>query len=380
MSARGVTALVPAAGLSGRMGRFKPLMEVGGMTAIERTVAAFRAAGIDDVVIVTGFRKELLSPLLDRLGVRNVVNEHFSDGMFSSIRAGFKALSPGVPAVFVLPADIPLVRPWTMRYLMERLLSAPGKIITPSFMGQSGHPPLIPADFVNEIVNWDGPDGLKGALARFEGRRLTVSVPDRNILFDMDTMDDYESLSARWKRYGIPTADECEILLDEIFRLGAEVMAHCRAVAGVAGRIADLLNEAGNTVDRELVCAAGLLHDMMRERPDHAREAGGLLREMGFAAAARVVEAHMDIEPGDERSVNEAEILYLADKMVLEDRVVPLAERFAVAMRRFGTNPEAARRISGRHRNAAAIKEKITALTGMKILHDGRSTRAGAAP
>jgi HD superfamily phosphohydrolase YqeK len=37
----------------------------------------------------------------------------------------------------------------------------------------------------------------------------------------------------------------------------------------VAGRLCDVLNDAGCPVDRELAVAAGLLHDMAKDRPDN---------------------------------------------------------------------------------------------------------------
>ena len=48
-----VVAIVLAAGFSERMGEFKPLLPLGGVTVLERCVALFRNAGIDDVRVVT---------------------------------------------------------------------------------------------------------------------------------------------------------------------------------------------------------------------------------------------------------------------------------------------------------------------------------------
>ena len=51
-------ALIPAAGLSSRMGRFKPLLPLGGSTFLDQLLHTMRAAGVGPVVIVTGWHAE----------------------------------------------------------------------------------------------------------------------------------------------------------------------------------------------------------------------------------------------------------------------------------------------------------------------------------
>ncbi|NVN93510.1 MAG: NTP transferase domain-containing protein, partial [Desulfuromonadales bacterium] len=77
-----VAALILSAGYSSRMGDFKPLLPLGGLTALERTISLFRSSGVEDVRVVIGYRSEELAPLLKRLAVRTIVNSRFHDGMF----------------------------------------------------------------------------------------------------------------------------------------------------------------------------------------------------------------------------------------------------------------------------------------------------------
>ena len=49
-------ALVLAAGYSSRMGEFKPLPELGPLTAVVHAVQCFQRAGLRDVRVVTGYR------------------------------------------------------------------------------------------------------------------------------------------------------------------------------------------------------------------------------------------------------------------------------------------------------------------------------------
>lgn len=46
-------ALIVAAGMSSRMGDFKPMLSVGSISIAQRVVATFRQAGIRKIVMVT---------------------------------------------------------------------------------------------------------------------------------------------------------------------------------------------------------------------------------------------------------------------------------------------------------------------------------------
>ena len=70
-----LSALVLAAGLSSRMGRLKPLLPLdpkGGQTPLGLCVGLFRAAGMTEVVVVTGHRCDEVGPAA-RVGFRVVV-------------------------------------------------------------------------------------------------------------------------------------------------------------------------------------------------------------------------------------------------------------------------------------------------------------------
>ena len=47
-------ALIVAAGMSSRMGDFKPMLNIGSISIAQRVVATFQQAGVDKIVMVTG--------------------------------------------------------------------------------------------------------------------------------------------------------------------------------------------------------------------------------------------------------------------------------------------------------------------------------------
>ena len=185
-----IAAIVLAAGYSSRMGRFKPLLPIGRFTAIERVLDLLVAAGVGGIAVVTGHRAEALEPVLAGKGVHAVHNLHYDRGMYSSIAVGVASLAAEVEACFVLPADMPLVRPRTIERLMEAYRSRPGLILYPVFQGRRGHPPLICRKVFTEILRGDEPGGLRALLARHEHGAGEIEVVDEGIHLDLDTPAD----------------------------------------------------------------------------------------------------------------------------------------------------------------------------------------------
>jgi putative nucleotidyltransferase with HDIG domain len=142
---------------------------------------------------------------------------------------------------------------------------------------------------------------------------------------------------------------------------GERVEAHCRAVAAEALRIAQAL--PSNT-DTELLASAALLHDVARGEKDHARLGAAWLRELGYNEVGEIVAVHHD---WDGEAVDEAAILFLADKCVKEDRRVTIAERFAESEARCRT-PEAKAAHARRKDAALRLRDEINKLCGKTVV------------
>lgn len=142
---------------------------------------------------------------------------------------------------------------------------------------------------------------------------------------------------------------------------GERVIAHCRAVAAEALRIAEALPFL---LDLPLLESAALLHDVARKEKDHARLGAAWLRELGYEKVAAFVAQHHDWR-GD--AVDEAALLYLADKCVREDRRVTIEERFAASAERCKT-PEARATHKKRLETALQLKDMINKLCGKTLV------------
>jgi putative nucleotidyltransferase with HDIG domain len=357
-----LAALILAAGYSSRMGQFKPLLPLDGRTVIESTIDTFRSAGITRISVVTGHEAAQLQPLLKTRKIAAVHNPDYASGMYSSVQAGIKSLSADIDACFLLPADIPLVRPATVETIAERYASDRPSIIYPIFRGQRGHPPLIARSLFAEILAGDGAGGLRALLQRHQADAREVDVFDEGILLDMDTPEDYAQLVKLAPRRHLPTAAECEAIF-AARAVPEPICRHGRAVAAIAEALTKRLNAQGIINDPNLVRAASLLHDIVKGQPAHAAAGAAIVAELGFPEVADIIGQHMDID-FDGSSPTEAAIVFLADKLVQEDRRVPLEERFRPAFERFRDQPEALRGATRKYDTALTILGAVERLAG----------------
>lgn len=186
-----VGALITAAGMSSRMGDFKPMLSIGSISIAQRIVANFRQAGVDRIVVVTGYKATALERHLSGNGVEFLRNEKFeTTTMFDSAKLGLEYLRDKVDIILFSPVDIPLFKSSTV----EALLESPAALARPVCRGEDGHPIKISASLVDGILADSGEGGLRGALSRSGESFAEIPVQDEGILHDADTPDDYTTL------------------------------------------------------------------------------------------------------------------------------------------------------------------------------------------
>lgn len=196
-SVHSFTAVLAAAGLSSRMGAFKPTLPLGGESISRSLINSFSKAGALPVVVVTGFMGGSLAEHLKDLPVRLVHNNFYETSeMFDSLLMGLSFLQnqsgPLPDKIFLCPADLPLIRPETISLMAAQDADA----VIPSFGGRKGHPVCIGASLIPRILSHDGSDGLRGALKTLRAPVLLLPVSDPGILMDADTKEDYKRLKA----------------------------------------------------------------------------------------------------------------------------------------------------------------------------------------
>ena len=86
-----VGALIVAAGMSSRMGDFKPMLNIGSISIAQRIVATFHQAGVNKIVVVTGYNAAQLERHLSNSGLIFLRNEAYATTqMFDSAKIGLR--------------------------------------------------------------------------------------------------------------------------------------------------------------------------------------------------------------------------------------------------------------------------------------------------
>lgn len=187
-------AVIPAAGLSSRMGAFKPLLPLCCGTVIEAAIGSVMPFACTATAVV-GYRAEELREALSlRFGERLTIVEnpdYAATDMLRSVQLGLQALE-ACDAFYLLPADMPLIAPIVFETLAEHFNDS-CDVIYPVFDGRRGHPPLISARLIPAIQSFGGDGGLRAILS--DRATKTVAISDSGILTDLDTPEDYQRIN-----------------------------------------------------------------------------------------------------------------------------------------------------------------------------------------
>lgn len=191
-----INGLIVAAGLSKRMGQFKPLMPLQGKTVIENAINSMLESGVHQVVIVLGYRADEVEHCL-RSRYQNEIllayNPNYAaTDMLESIKCGLRAM-PVCSSFFLLPGDMPAVRKNTFQALVNARPDNRPAVLFPTINSYRKHPPLIDSSFIPAILNYQGSGGLRQIWTSLEDHILTVPVDDKGVSLDLDTMSDYQN-------------------------------------------------------------------------------------------------------------------------------------------------------------------------------------------
>ena len=152
-----------------------------------------------------------------------------------------------------------------------------------------------------------------------------------------------------------PCDRECRDIWDH-YGTPERVRRHCVAVACHAVGLGALLSKAGYPMDMGLIRSAALLHDVVREKKDHAAEGAGILVREGYPMVADVIRHHHDLA---EEILDETAVVYLADKLIQGEREVSLDERFTGSRAKCQGNAQAMEAHERRYRQAKAIQDMV---------------------
>lgn len=185
-----IDGVILAAGLSRRMARPKPLLEVGGMTFLERAARLLHAAGCRHRYVVANADADWVNHAAG-LGLQMIINPHPESEQVDSLRLLLERLPSDTGAVLVLPVDVPLIMEETAAAVAASYRREPAPLIVPFHNTVAGHPILLGRELFQEILTRPLEEGVRSLIMSHARELREVKVTDPGILIDIDTPDDY---------------------------------------------------------------------------------------------------------------------------------------------------------------------------------------------
>jgi len=187
-------AVVPAAGLSSRMGRPKLGLPLGSSTVLARTVTALRDGGTAVVLVVVGPHVPELIPIAEAAGALALRLAWPTADMRETVQAGLRRLAETYhPATddewFLAPGDCPAFSAVTVR----RMSAVPGgAVVLPTVAGRRGHPVRFTWRHAAGVLALPPGTGID---AFVRGQPFVeLPVDDPGVVCDVDTPADYDRL------------------------------------------------------------------------------------------------------------------------------------------------------------------------------------------
>ncbi|MBL8797452.1 MAG: nucleotidyltransferase family protein [Planctomycetia bacterium] len=198
-------AVLPAGGLSRRMGRPKLALPLGDATVLEQVIRTLRRAEVATVLVVLGPHVAELSGLAIAAGAEVSVLPVATPDMRATIEHGLHWLEqhhqPQPDDDWLLvPADHPTLSVEVVRTLRAaRECHAERSIFIPTFEGRRGHPALVAWRHVAGMRQLPIGLGLNVFFRQQTEVTLEVPVASAAVLADLDTPEDYERLLHDWR-------------------------------------------------------------------------------------------------------------------------------------------------------------------------------------
>jgi CTP:molybdopterin cytidylyltransferase MocA len=185
--------LLLAAGAARRFGSPKQLAPVDGQPLLRRAVDLATAVAGPSVTVVLGAHAARIAPMLKRSSTGVVINQHWEEGLASSLREGMRALPAGCDGVLILLADQAAVTASDLGRLISTWQEQPESLVAATYNGHTGVPAIFPRWAFAEFSALRGDAGARQLLARHTDRLLRIPIPSAAI--DIDTPEDLQALS-----------------------------------------------------------------------------------------------------------------------------------------------------------------------------------------
>ena len=190
-----IGAVIAAAGKSGGYKIYDKMKSVDGIKVLRQMILNFKRAGVDEIVLITGYQAEQVEKKLAKLGAVFLRSEDYEkEEMITSAVRGMNYLKPRCEKFFFCPAGVSLFTEDTVRVLMQKAKENENdheKVYVPVWEERKGHPILMDRSMIDQFASYEGEGGLKGAMDALNVERIFVPVEDKGVKLQLEKNESF---------------------------------------------------------------------------------------------------------------------------------------------------------------------------------------------
>jgi molybdenum cofactor cytidylyltransferase len=179
------------------MGEPKLLLPWGEATILEKVVDNVLGSGVDEVVVVLGYRADEMVARIAGRPVKTVINDNYQGGMGTSLICGLDSVDAGSQGIMVVLGDQPSIPSELMEKLLMAFSWGQRGIVLPVYRGERGHPVIFDMKYRDELMGLKGDVGARGVIDAHSGDVMEVEVEDDVVVRDINDPRDYQAEKER---------------------------------------------------------------------------------------------------------------------------------------------------------------------------------------
>ena len=198
-SSKKIYAVIPAAGLSRRMGTPKQLLTVNHQPMLIEIAHTLASADISGLVIVTN--SNIRSYIDNQLPAEiiTLINDDPNTEMIDSIRLGLtywqeRVLLKSTDGFLICPGDVPGLRTDDINMCIDVYRSKNSPLVCAAHQNRRGHPLIFSAPLIDEVHSSACDTGLRNLLGSHANSILLVELNNPAATRNINTPNDYQSL------------------------------------------------------------------------------------------------------------------------------------------------------------------------------------------
>jgi molybdenum cofactor cytidylyltransferase len=189
-----LSIIILAAGSSTRLGQPKQLLPWQGTTLLQHAVNIAMQV-VPQPVVVLGANASQLQQKLPASQVQVVHNNHWQQGIASSIHSGLSAVinrSSPPDAVIFMVCDQPFVTANLLQQLMDEHGRSGKPIVASAYANTLGIPALFSNHLFTQLLDLQGDTGAKKLIQQQAAETASIDFPQGDV--DIDTIEEYRKL------------------------------------------------------------------------------------------------------------------------------------------------------------------------------------------